>query len=62
MPNETNNSGSGGGALKGMLHVAKVYGVENPVLISLNETFTRKPFLCSVLSLGSFSAKGTIPK
>lgn len=41
-PNETEiiPAGGGGGALKGMLDVAKCYGVENLVLISLNETFT----------------------
>lgn len=41
-PNETEiiPAGGGGGALKGMLDVAKCYGVENLVLISLNETFS----------------------
>ena len=55
VPNETETiPGSGGGALKGMVQGAKWYGVENPVLISLNEIFTRKPFLYSALSSVSF--------
>lgn len=41
-------AGGGGGALKGMLDVTKCYGVENHVLKSLNESFTRNRFLCSV--------------
>ena len=57
VPNETEIilAGGGGGALKGMLDVTKCYGVENRVLISLNENFTRNQFLCSVRSTVSVS-------